>query len=94
MAKRKKQEWQKLAEKCSKAKRPNTRAKYAVLAAEAFTRDVPEGTPVRYWLGIRDDSREGQAGEIRSIADVRSGTPVVWVTGALACIALTHIEVI
>lgn len=94
MAKRKKPEWSKLAEKCRKAKRPGTRAKYAVLAAEAFSNDVPVGTPVCYWLGLRDDSREGEVSVVRSAAEVRGGTPVVWVTGTLACIALTHIEVI
>lgn len=51
------------------------------------------GTWVRYWTGTRQDpARDGQT---RSKAELLGGhTPVVWVTGHGACIALTHVDAI
>lgn len=56
-----------------------------------FNRRYPIGTPVRYWTGAREG--EGRTGETRSAAEVFSGhTPVVWVTGLVGCVALSHVE--
>ena len=56
-----------------------------------FNHHYPIGTPIRYWTGIREG--EGKSGETRSEATLLGGhTPVVWVTGHAACIALSHIE--
>jgi hypothetical protein len=58
-----------------------------------FNAANPIGTPVRYWTGGREG--EGRTGVTRTEAQVLSGhTPVVWVTGHGACIALTHVQVI
>lgn len=60
-------------------------------AVDDFNRDTTIGTPVRYWTGIREG--EGKLGVTRSMAEMLGGhTPVVWVTGHPACIALTHVE--
>lgn len=59
--------------------------------AGAWNEEFPEGTPVRYWTGVRKGA--GTAGETRSAATVLGGhTAVVWVTGHSACIALSHVQ--
>lgn len=64
------------------------------LAVAAFNDTVPVGTPVRYWTGDRDLD-EAKTGQTRTRAHLLGGhTPVVWVTGHAACIALTHVEAI
>ncbi len=51
----------------------------------------PVGTPVRYWTGLRKG--DGVASVTRTEAQLLGGhTPVVWVEGEGACIALTHVE--
>lgn len=50
----------------------------------------PVGSPVFYWPALKKG--EGLKSTTRSMADVRGGTPVVWVNFHSACIALTHIE--
>ncbi|MCC5574522.1 hypothetical protein IMZ11_02565 [Microtetraspora sp. AC03309] len=66
-------------------------------AVDAWNAHVPVGTPVRYWTGVREG--EGKTGVTRSEAyllGASSGqpghTPVVFVTGAGSCIALTHVQ--
>jgi hypothetical protein len=60
-------------------------------AVDAWNAQVPVGTPVRYWTFTRD--YEGATGHTRTPAQLLSGhTPVVWVTGHGACIALTHVD--
>jgi len=60
-------------------------------AVEWFNQENPIGTPVRYWTGVREG--EGQTGVTRTAAHLLGGhTPVVWVTGHPACIALTHVQ--
>lgn len=57
----------------------------------AFNAANPVGTPVRYWTGAREG--EGRTSVTRTEAQVLSGhTPVVWVEGHGACIALTHVQ--
>jgi hypothetical protein len=49
------------------------------------------GTPVRYWMGVREG--DGKTSFTRTEAQLLSGhTPVVWVHGQASCIALTHVE--
>lgn len=51
----------------------------------------PVGTPVHYWPGIRRG--EGRTGVTRSAATLLGDhTPAVWVDGASAAIALTHVQ--
>lgn len=51
----------------------------------------PIDTPVRYWTGVREG--EGKVGRTRGKPFLLSGhTPVVFVTGHGACIALTHVQ--
>jgi hypothetical protein len=58
---------------------------------DAWNKRVVVGTHVRYWTGVRED--EPKTGETRSQAQLLGGhTPVVWVTGHAACIALTHVD--
>lgn len=58
---------------------------------DRFNARHPIGTPVRYWTMLREGA--GAKGVTRSVAQVLSGhTPVIWVTGQPACIALTHIQ--
>jgi hypothetical protein len=53
--------------------------------------DLPIGTPVRYWTGIREG--EGKTSHTRTEVRMLGGhTPVVWVEGEPSCIALTHVE--
>lgn len=60
---------------------------------EDFNRCTPIGSPVRYWPGFREG--DGKQSRTRSTAEVLGGhTPVVWVEGEAACIALTHVEVL
>jgi hypothetical protein len=92
MAKRKKQEWEKLVERCAKAKRHSKRLELARLATEAFNAAVPLETKVRYWPGIKEG--EGHVGMTRSLAVVQCSHPSVWVTGHSGSMSLTHIEVI
>lgn len=56
-----------------------------------FNRDHMIGTHVQYWTGVREG--RGKFSTTRSVAELLSGhTPVVWVAGHAACIALTHVE--
>ena len=58
-----------------------------------FNGRVPIGTPVRYWTGPR--TGPGVESKTRTEAQLLGGhTPVVWVEGCVACIALSHVEVI
>jgi hypothetical protein len=53
--------------------------------------NVPIGTLVRYWTGVREG--EGKTGKTRSEVQNMHGTPVVWVEGQAGCIAMSHVEV-
>jgi hypothetical protein len=56
-----------------------------------FNRDHMIGTHVEYWTGVREG--RGKFSTTRSAAELLGGhTPVVWVAGHSACIALTHVE--
>lgn len=56
-----------------------------------FNRDHMIGTHVQYWTGVREG--RGKFSTTRSAAELLGGhTPVVWVAGHEACIALTHVE--
>lgn len=58
---------------------------------DAFNRDNMVGAHVQYWTGVRQG--HGKFSTTRSVAELLSGhTPVVWVAGHGACIALTHVE--
>ena len=66
------------------------RAEAATVVA-AFNAAHPVGTPVRFWTWTREG--QGRPGQIRAPAEVAAcGTPVAWVTGHAAYIALTHVE--
>jgi hypothetical protein len=57
----------------------------------AFNRQLPIGTPVRFWRGLREGP--GQFSKTRSVAILLSGhTPVVWLAGTSGAIALTHVQ--
>lgn len=63
----------------------------AMTVAVEWNRRHPVGTPVRYWTGMRKG--DGVASRTRYVASVMGGhTPVVWVDGHPACIALSHVE--
>jgi len=52
------------------------------------------GKTVRYWVGVVREG-DGLTGETRTHAHLLGGhTPVVWITGAASCIALTHVEAV
>jgi len=56
-----------------------------------FNRNVPIGTPVRYWKGPVQGV--GLESTTASQAAFLSGhTPVIWLTGVVGCIALDHVE--
>lgn len=58
---------------------------------EAWNNANPVGTPVKYWTGLLEGA--GVESVTRSKASLLGGhTPVVWVEGEAACIALTHVE--
>jgi hypothetical protein len=60
---------------------------------DAFNSRAPIGTPVRYWRGRREGA--GIESRTASQATVLAGhTPVVWVEGCAACVALSHVEVL
>ncbi|WP_309049030.1 hypothetical protein [Streptomyces sp.] len=65
--------------------------------AARFNAANPVGTPVIAYPGCRPEDHPGDEHLVtttRSRATVLSGhTPVVWVNGHSACIALTHIDV-
>lgn len=59
--------------------------------ADAWNAELPVGTPVRYWTGVREGA--GRTGETRTTAQVAGGhTAVVWVTGHGAYVALSHVQ--
>lgn len=61
--------------------------------ATVWNRDVPVGTPVRYWPGSVDD--EGVVSKTRSEAWVVCARyAVVQVEGKSGCIDLSHVKVI
>lgn len=61
--------------------------------ADAFNAEHPEGTPVRYWTGLREGP--GRESVTRSAAWVLGGhTPVVRVQDHAACVALSHVEAV
>ncbi|MGW4493840.1 hypothetical protein [Streptomyces sp. NPDC004376] len=66
--------------------------------AYEFNRRYPVGTPVVAYPGCRpedDPTDERIVTTTRSSATVLGGhTPVVWVNGHSACIALTHVDAI
>ena len=63
----------------------------ALRIARGFNDMFVVGTPVRYWTGAREGT--GVLSHTRTPADVLGGhTPMVWVDGHAACIALTHVE--
>lgn len=62
-------------------------------AVERWDRNVPRGTPVRYWPGTKDDPP--RYGKTCTAAYLLGGhTAVVWITTARGCIALSHVEVV
>jgi hypothetical protein len=62
-------------------------------AGDRFNEANPVGTQVRYWTGERKG--DGVLSVTRTPAQIAySGTPVVWVEGHGACIALTHVQVV
>ena len=68
----------------------NTRR--AQSTVDRFNEKHPIGTMVHYWPGVREG--EGQTGTTTHPALLLGGvTPVVWIEGALGCIALTHVKV-
>lgn len=60
------------------------------VAATFHGLDLPIGTPVTYWLGLREG--DGIKSVTRSNVWELGGTSVVMVRGAAGGIALTHIE--
>jgi hypothetical protein len=63
-------------------------------AVRQFNEYHPVGTEVRYWTGPREGEPSGR-GPTRSPAELLGGhTPVVWVVGHPACIALSHVDVV
>lgn len=55
--------------------------------------NVRVGASVVYWTGAREG--DGTKGETRTNAQLLSGhTAVVWVTGHVGCIALSHVQVV
>jgi hypothetical protein len=66
-----------------------TKSKQAVV--DDFNRANMVGAHVQYWTGVREG--RGKFSTTRTVAQLLSGhTPVVWVAGHSACIALTHVE--
>ncbi len=60
--------------------------------AEQFNERVPVGTLVKWWTMLREDEPTGRSAT-RTPAQMLGGhTPVVWVEGHPACIALSHVE--
>jgi hypothetical protein len=60
--------------------------------AEQWNERHRVGVRVRYWKGAHEGDPSGEA-PTRTPAQMLGGhTPVVWVEGEPACIALTHIE--
>lgn len=60
--------------------------------AEQWNTRHPVGTEVQWWTGVREGEPTGVS-STRSRAETLGGhTPVVWVEGHPACIALTHVE--
>lgn len=67
------------------------RGKLAEDQANAWNREHPVGTLVRYWTGIKEGP--GQRGTTTHAAGVMGGTAVVWIdTSTKGCIALSHVE--
>jgi hypothetical protein len=61
--------------------------------AEQWNERHPVGTSVRYWKGPRGADEPSSVAKTRSVAQMLGGhTPVVWVDGEAACVALTHVE--
>lgn len=57
-----------------------------------FNQRYPVGTRIRYWTGLKNYG-PGAETTTRTPAEILGGhTPVVWVDGHAACIALTHVE--
>lgn len=54
--------------------------------------EIPIGTPVRYWRGIRNGA--GVESVTRGPVWTVCGTPVVAIAGTTGGIALSHVEVI
>lgn len=67
----------------------------AVRVCEAWNRDNPIGTPVRYWFGTTTDRKRVDVRETttRSLAEVsHAGYPVVFLTGVSGYYALDFVE--
>lgn len=64
-------------------------AAYLQAAVDIWNGIAPIGTPVRYWTGFREG--DGIESKTRTKAQLLCGTPVVWVEGHGACIALSHV---
>ena len=59
---------------------------------DSFNKKASIGATVRYWTGLREG--DGVESKTRTEAQILQGhTPVVWVEGHGACIALTHVQV-
>ena len=60
--------------------------------AEQWNERHPVGMIVKWWTGVREGEPSGESAT-RTPAQMLGGhTPVVWVVGHPACIALTHVE--
>jgi hypothetical protein len=67
-----------------------TRQARLVREAEECDRRMPVGTPVVYWLGVKDGP--GRAGVIRNTFSVFGSRVVVgWVAGQASFVAASHI---
>jgi hypothetical protein len=59
--------------------------------AERLTEELPPGTRVNFWPGVKDGPP--RTGNIKHPFTVLSGTTVVgWIDTARGCIAASHIE--
>lgn len=63
----------------------------AVREVEAFNRDFPVGTLVRYWRGVREGAPTG-TGRTRSAAWLLCGHGSVQIEGTSGSIGLQHVE--
>lgn len=74
------------------ADRQTARVKRAQREVDAFNERHPVGTPVRYWLGLREGP--GSTSRTRSEAALMSDHASVWIEGVAGSVALSHVEVI
>lgn len=74
------------------ADRSTARARRAQREVDAFNARHPVGTPVRYWLGVREGP--GSTSRTRSQAALMSDHASVWIEGVAGSVALSHVEVI